>query len=97
LTPRSFVRAPEDIYGSEHSARVAYQDCWEILRDPSHVRTLPLSELLHILRDAGLETKTVSTADDLCPEVERWMTTKKVSESERQKYAKCWKMIYDMI
>jgi ubiquinone/menaquinone biosynthesis C-methylase UbiE len=35
----------EDIYGSEHSARAAYQDSWEILRDPSHVRALPSSEL----------------------------------------------------
>jgi len=58
----------EDIYGSEHPARAAYQDRWEILRDSSHVRTLPLSELLHVFRDAGLETETVSTADDLCPE-----------------------------
>ena len=43
----------EDIYGSEHSARAAYQDCWEILCDPSHVQTLPVSELLHIFREAG--------------------------------------------
>lgn len=70
----------EDIYGSEHSSRAAYQDCWEILRDPSHVRALPLSELLHIFRDARLEIETVSTADDLCPEVERWMATTKVPE-----------------
>ena len=69
----------EDIYGSEHPARAAYQDRWEILSDPSHVRALTLSELLHIFRDAGLETETVSTADDLCPEVERWMATTKVS------------------
>jgi 2-polyprenyl-3-methyl-5-hydroxy-6-metoxy-1,4-benzoquinol methylase len=68
----------EDIYGSEHPARAAYQDRWEILRDPSHVRALPVSELLYIFRDAGLETETVSTADDLCPEVERWMATTKV-------------------
>src|SRR6202171_1877341 len=47
----------EDIYGSENPARAAYQDRWEILRDPSHVRTVPLSELLHIFRDAGLETE----------------------------------------
>src|SRR6202030_4725461 len=70
----------EDIYASEHLARAAYQDRWEILRDPSHVRALPLSELLHLYRDAGLETETVSTADDLCPEVERWMATRKVPE-----------------
>jgi SAM-dependent methyltransferase len=68
----------EDIYGSEHSERGGYQDRWEILRDPSHVRALPLSELLDIFRDAGLEMETVSTADDLCPEVERWMATTKV-------------------
>jgi len=68
----------EDIYGSEHPERGAYQDRWEILRDPSHVRALPLSELLDIFRDAGLEMETVSTADDLCPEVERWMATTKV-------------------
>jgi len=68
----------EDIYASEHPARAAYQDRWEILRDPAHVRTLPLSELLNLFRDAGLETETVSTADDLCPEVERWMATTKV-------------------
>jgi SAM-dependent methyltransferase len=68
----------EDIYGSEHPERAAYQDRWEILRDPSHVRALPLSELLDIFRDAGLEMETVSTADDLCPEVERWMATTKV-------------------
>ena len=33
----------EDIYGSEHPERAAYQDRWEKLRDPSHVRTLPIS------------------------------------------------------
>jgi len=68
----------EDIYASEHRARAAYQDRWEILRDSSHVRALPISELLHLFRDAGLETETVSTADDLCPEIERWMATTKV-------------------
>jgi 2-polyprenyl-3-methyl-5-hydroxy-6-metoxy-1,4-benzoquinol methylase len=68
----------EDIFASEHAARAAYQDRWEILRDPSHVRALPISELLHLFRNAGLETATVSTADDLCPEVERWMATTKV-------------------
>lgn len=68
----------EDIYASEFPERAAYQDRWEILRDPSHVRTLPLSELLQLFRDAGLETDAVSTADDLTPEVERWLATTKV-------------------
>ncbi len=69
----------EDIFASEHVERAAYQDRWEILRDPSHVRALPLSELLHFFRDAALETETVSSADDLRPEVERWLATTKVA------------------
>jgi ubiquinone/menaquinone biosynthesis C-methylase UbiE len=68
----------EDIYASEHPQRAAYQDRWEILRDPSHVRALPLSELLQLFRDAGLETDSVTTADDLRPEVERWLATTRV-------------------
>ena len=67
----------EDIYASEHSERAAYQDRWEILRDPSHVRTV--SELLQLFRDAGLETDAVTTTDDLTPEVERWMETTRVT------------------
>jgi ubiquinone/menaquinone biosynthesis C-methylase UbiE len=72
----------EDIYGSEHPERAAYQDRWEKLRDPSHVRTLPISELLHLFRDAGLETDHILTFDDLCPEVERWLDTTKAPETE---------------
>ena len=67
----------EDIYGSEHPERAGYQDRWEKLRDPSHVRTLPITELLQLFRAAGLETDSVSTYEDLCPEVERWLATTK--------------------
>jgi 2-polyprenyl-3-methyl-5-hydroxy-6-metoxy-1,4-benzoquinol methylase len=67
----------EDIYASEHPERAAFQDRWEFLRDPSHVRTLALSELLQLFRDVGLETDFVTTADDLIPEVERWLATTK--------------------
>ena len=69
----------EDIYASEFPERAAYQDRWEILRDPSHVRTLPLSQLLRLFCEAGLETDSVATADDLTPEVERWLATTKVT------------------
>lgn len=68
----------EDLYASEHPERAAYQDRWENLRDPSHVRALPLSELVVLFRDAGLETETLFTAQDLTPEVERWLTMTKV-------------------
>ncbi|HYL64483.1 MAG TPA: class I SAM-dependent methyltransferase [Candidatus Methylomirabilis sp.] len=67
----------EDTYASEHPERATYQDRWEILRDPSHVHMLALSELLRLFRDAGLETDAVTTADDLTPEVERWLATTK--------------------
>jgi len=53
-----------------------------ILRDPSHVRTLPTSELLHLFRDAGLETDNLTTFDDLCPEVERWLATTKAQAAD---------------
>jgi ubiquinone/menaquinone biosynthesis C-methylase UbiE len=65
----------EDIFASEHAEHAAYQDRWETLRDLSHVRVIPLSELLRLFRDAGLETDSVSTHDDLTPEVERWLVT----------------------
>jgi SAM-dependent methyltransferase len=65
----------EDIRASEHPERAAYQDRWEKLRDPSHVRTLPVSELLHLLRNAGLEVDCVASYDDVCPDVERWLAT----------------------
>jgi ubiquinone/menaquinone biosynthesis C-methylase UbiE len=72
----------EDIYGSEHPKRAAYQDRWEKLRDPSHVRTLPMSEMLQIYRKSGLETDGVMTFADLCPEVDRWLATTKASEKD---------------
>jgi ubiquinone/menaquinone biosynthesis C-methylase UbiE len=64
----------EDIFASEHPGRAAYHDRWETLRDPSHVRALPLSKLLQFFRD-DLEIESVSTHDDLTPEVERWLAT----------------------
>ena len=72
----------EDIYGSEHPERAAYQDRWEKLRDPSHVRALPVSELLRLFREAGLETDSVSIYGDLCPEVERWLATTKTPAAD---------------
>jgi ubiquinone/menaquinone biosynthesis C-methylase UbiE len=74
----------EDIFASEHAERAQYQDRWEKLRDPSHVRVLPLSEHLCLFRDAGLETDAVKTYDDLCPQVERWLETTKVPPEQAE-------------
>lgn len=78
-TPGSIV--VEDIFASEHPDRAAYQDRFEILRDPSHVRCLPLSELLHLFRDAGLETDEIAR-NDRAPEVEQWLATSKTPPKE---------------
>ena len=65
----------EDLFASEHPKRAAYQDRIDLARDPSHVRVLPLSELLQLFGQTGLEADYVSTADDFIPEVERWLAT----------------------
>jgi len=67
----------EDMIASEHPGRAAYQDQFELLRDPSHTRSLPLSELLTVFRNAGLEVETVAMASDLTPQADRWMSTTK--------------------
>ena len=67
----------EDIHASEHPGRAGYQNQWEILRDPSHVRAMPVSELLFLFREAGLETDSIFTTENLCPDVERWLATTK--------------------
>jgi len=74
----------EDIFASEHRERAEYQDRWEKLRDPSHVRVLPLSEHLRLFREAGLETDAVKRFDDLCPEVERWLATTKAPQERAE-------------
>ncbi len=72
----------EDIFGSEHPKRAAYQNRWEKLRDPSHVRVLPISEVLRIFRAAGMETDGLATYQDLLPEVDRWLATTKTPEKD---------------
>jgi ubiquinone/menaquinone biosynthesis C-methylase UbiE len=68
----------EDLFASEHPERAAYQDRFERLRDSSHVRALPLSELLKNFCAAGLEVDAI-TMNNLAPEVERWMATTKTT------------------
>jgi ubiquinone/menaquinone biosynthesis C-methylase UbiE len=47
--------AIEDLIASEHSERAAYHNRFEQLRDSSHTRALPLSELTTMMASAGLE------------------------------------------
>lgn len=47
--------AVEDLISSEHPERAQYYNRFERLRDTSHTRALPLSEMLKTLAAAGLE------------------------------------------
>jgi ubiquinone/menaquinone biosynthesis C-methylase UbiE len=64
--------ALEDLVVSEHPARAAYQNRFENLRDPSHTRAYPLSELLALLTREGLELDQVYSGE-LVQEVGRWL------------------------
>ncbi len=70
-----------DLVVSEHTDRGEYQNEFERLRDPSHVRTLPISELLTLLSQNGLEVAHVET-DVLVQEVESWMETAQTPASQ---------------
>lgn len=69
----------EDLLTSEHLGIAARHNRFEVLRDPSHVRAMPLSELLTLFRDAGLEPWGVLLSDDVAPELEQWLATTRTS------------------
>ena len=66
----SFVIA--DVVSSEVSAEAELQNAIEILRDPSHVRMLPGSELSSLVRGAGFAIELLTTWDKP-REFEEWM------------------------
>ncbi|MGH2459720.1 MAG: class I SAM-dependent methyltransferase [Chloroflexota bacterium] len=62
----------EDLMVSEHAERAAFHNRFEILRDPSHTRGLPLRELLDLFAAAGLEVEYART--EIRPQdAERWL------------------------
>jgi ubiquinone/menaquinone biosynthesis C-methylase UbiE len=63
----------EDLVASEHPDRAAYQNRFERLRDPSHVRALSVGELIELFADAGLEIDATHT-DAIIQEVDEWLT-----------------------
>jgi len=64
--------AVEDLVSSEHRARSDYQNRFERLRDPSHTRALPPSELLSLFTAAGLELERLYSGG-LVQNLERWL------------------------
>jgi ubiquinone/menaquinone biosynthesis C-methylase UbiE len=70
----------EDLVVSEHSERAAFQNQVERLRDPSHVRALPISELLQLVAEAGLDAELVET-NELLRNVDEWLKIAKTPEN----------------
>jgi len=61
-----------DVISSELPAEAELQNAIEILRDPSHVRMLPGSELTSLVNEAGFAIDSVTTWDKP-REFEEWM------------------------
>jgi ubiquinone/menaquinone biosynthesis C-methylase UbiE len=62
----------EDLVVSEYPTRAAYQNRFEQLRDPSHTNALPVSALLALFTECGLEVEQVAT-EHLTQSVELWL------------------------
>lgn len=72
--------AIDDIVVSEFSARASYQNTFERLRDPSHVRALPLSEIISLFSQSRTEVTDVSSGVNV-QEVEQWLSLAVTLES----------------
>jgi len=66
--------AIEDLIASEHPGRADYHNRFERLRDTSHTRALPLSELVKTMAQAGLEIVRFHS-DRIVNPVEAWLTS----------------------
>ncbi len=64
----------EDMVASEHPKRADYHNRFERLRDTSHTRALPMSELLATVADCGFEIERFESTGLKNP-VERWLAT----------------------
>ena len=74
--------AVEDLIASEHLRRAEYYNRFERLRDSSHTRALPLSEMSQMLASAGLELIRFSS-DGLPNPVERWFDSAQTPSDKR--------------
>ena len=61
-----------DVVSSEDAQASALQNAIEVLRDPSHVRMLPISELVALVASAGFAIEAQETWDK-ARELEEWL------------------------
>lgn len=76
--------AIDDIVVSEHTERRQYQNRFERIRDPSHVRALSLSELIGLFTDCELEVNNVRM-DSLTQTVDDWIATAQTPDNRATK------------
>lgn len=62
-----------DMVVSEHSDRGEYQNTFERLRDPSHVRALPISELIQVVTEQRIEIDHLETGV-VVQNIEDWLS-----------------------
>lgn len=72
--------AVDDIIVSEFSERASYQNTFEGLRDPSHVRALALSEIIALFSQSKIEVMDVISGVNV-QEVEQWLSLAKTPKS----------------
>lgn len=82
-TPNGIV-VVEDLVTSEHKERASYQNRFERLRDPSHVRAYSLGGLLTMFADSGIEIEATHT-DTIIQKVDEWLENAKTSEQRAAK------------
>lgn len=79
--------AVADLVVSEYPDRGNYQNQFEQLRDPSHVRALSLSDLIELFTEQGIEVDDVHTGV-LVQEVEQWLSNAQTPDSRAAKARK---------
>lgn len=75
--------AVDDITVSEFPERASYQNHFEQLRDPSHVRALPRSELLELFTECNIEVTSVAS-DVVVQQVDDWLDLAQTSASQAE-------------
>lgn len=84
--PNGYV-VVEDLTVSEHPSRAEYQNQFERLRDTSHVRALPISELLGLFTRTGLEVELVET-NELQRNIDEWLAIAETPENRAEEVRK---------
>lgn len=74
----------DDIVVSEHTERSLYQNQFERMRDSTHVRALPLTELIGLFTDCELEVDNVRM-NSLIQTVDDWIDTAQTPDNRATK------------